>query len=57
MTDREMLLIAYGALKAVSHDESDLASLVHLVEKYLFEPKGHPPIGGLTDGTNTDSKD
>ena len=34
MTDREMLLIAYGALKSVDLDVQDITDLMHV---HLFE--------------------
>ncbi len=36
MTDREMLLLSYGAMIAVEPEEPKLALVVELVEKHLF---------------------
>jgi hypothetical protein len=46
MTDREILLIAYGAIKAVTDDDGDITQgdgstlnfrdLVHLLRRHLF---------------------
>lgn len=37
MNDREMLLMAYGALKAIDYSSSKL--VVSILEKYLFPEK------------------
>lgn len=36
MTDREMLLLSYGAMKAVEPDEQKLTLIVQIVEEHLF---------------------
>lgn len=39
MSDREMLLLAYGALKVASHNYDGLDKSVKIVEEHLFPPK------------------
>lgn len=36
MTDREMLLMAYGAMKVTASDGDTLSLVVTLVEEHLF---------------------
>jgi hypothetical protein len=37
MTDREMLMLCYGALKA-AEDQGDLSDVVKLLEAFLWPP-------------------
>lgn len=39
MTDREMLLFVYGAIKATSYTNQNLRDVVSLVEEHLYPPK------------------
>jgi hypothetical protein len=48
MTDREMLLLLYGAVKAVTDEDDKLWSALCMLENHLFpEPEEEPtPSGG-----------
>ena len=51
MTDREMLLICYGAMKSNVEADSELKSIIELLYTKLFYPE-RPPTGGLIDATD-----
>lgn len=36
MTDREILLFAYGALKALSEENANLATIVTMIESHFW---------------------
>jgi hypothetical protein len=38
MTDREMLLLAYGAIKALSTEVGKLREVVTIIEEHLWPP-------------------
>lgn len=48
MTDREMLLLAYGALKALGKTQN----IIELIEKHLYPPKVEPEaeVAGYSPG-------
>ena len=44
MTDREMLLISYGAMKANYTENPKLREIVNLIEDHLFTDKSNEPL-------------
>lgn len=48
MTDREMLLLAYGALKAISYSYSNAIEITNILEDHLYPPQLiiPPALGG-----------
>jgi hypothetical protein len=38
MTDREILLLAYGAAKTLTHNNSNLLPVITIIEDHLFPP-------------------
>lgn len=59
MTDREMLLMSYGAVKACISQTPELGDIVDLLEAHLFPPvvvnqMKMPPIPSLNTNTTPD---
>ena len=44
MTDREILLMAYGAMKASYAEQSKLREVVNLIEDHLYPPEINEPL-------------
>lgn len=46
LTDREFLLMAYGALKVLEHEEDKIVGLVEAIGDHLFPQAPTPPPVG-----------